>query len=205
MTWSTNIIQLKACLSKLQVTNNDNVYEVEHAFQKLVDKTRGVRERKNSIYLIGNGASSSMASHVAADLAKNAQVQTQVFTDLSLITAVANDISYDDVFSEPLKFRIRKGDMLVAISSSGNSRNVLKASQFAAENGNFTVTLSAMSPENSLRKLGHLNFYIPANNYGLAETGHNSILHYWIDLMTSDQELPITNVKERGAKENEPA
>ena len=66
-----------------------------------------------------------MASHFAADLAKNGRVRAEVFTDLSLITAVANDINYDSVFAEPLRWQMREGDMLVAVSSSGNSPNVV--------------------------------------------------------------------------------
>lgn len=187
MVWSSNVSQLVLCLSKLQVTGVSQDYEPDMAFRLLEAETKKVKDENKSIYLIGNGASSSMASHVSADLAKNAGVQTQVFTDLSLITAIANDLSYDDVFLEPLRFRASRGDMLVAISSSGNSKNVLKACEFAEGLGCFVVTLSAMDMDNPLRQLGDLNFYIPASSYGLAETSHNSILHYWIDLMTGDQ------------------
>ncbi len=66
-----------------------------------------------------------MASHAAADLAKNAQIHTEVFSDLSLITALGNDMGYENVFVEPLRQRICPGDMLVAISSSGQSRNII--------------------------------------------------------------------------------
>ena len=72
----------------------------------------------NTLYLVGNGASASMASHMAADLDKNARVHTEVFTDPALITAIANDLDYTQVFSEPLRRRMSPGDMLVAISSS---------------------------------------------------------------------------------------
>jgi len=133
------------------------------------------------IYLIGNGASASMASHFAADLTKNADLHTQVFTDTSLITAVANDLSYDMVFVAPLHRRLKAGDMVVAISSSGNSANVLKAAEFAAARKAMVVTLSAMQPDNALRQLGALNFWLPADTYGLAETGHAAILHHWMD------------------------
>ena len=85
------------------------------AFGEWKDLTIEVRESEKTVYLIGNGASASMASHMSADLAKNGRVRTEVFTDPSLITAVANDLSYEDVFREPLRHRMVYRDMLVAI------------------------------------------------------------------------------------------
>ena len=157
----------------------------DHAFRLWREMTVKIRKLKRTVYLIGNGASASMASHVAADLAKNAFVHTEVFSDLSLITAIANDLSYDEVFAEPLRRRMVPGDMLVAISSSGRSSNILHAAEEAIELGGQVVTLSAMSAENELRSLGTLNFYIPAQTYGDAETCHAAILHHWIDLVAA--------------------
>ena len=76
-----------------------------------------------------------MASHFSADLAKNGNLHTQVFSDLSLITAISNDISYEQVFAVPLAKWAQKGDMLVAISSSGGSPNVLAGAKVATERG----------------------------------------------------------------------
>ena len=95
--WNDNIIQLSSCLHGLDATDalGDPLCH-NQAFVTLKAKTEDLRKRNGTIFLIGNGASSSMASHVSADLAKNGGVHTQVFTDLSLITALANDISYDE-------------------------------------------------------------------------------------------------------------
>ncbi len=138
---------------------------------------------KNTIYMIGNGASASMASHFAADLAKNAGIHTEVFSDLSLITAISNDMGYHEVFAEPLRRRGKKGDVLVLISSSGKSSNVLNALNVAKKLGIRTVTLSGMKPDNPLRKNGDLNIYIAGDTYGSVETAHATILHYWMDLV----------------------
>lgn len=137
---------------------------------------------------MGNGASASMASHIAADLEKNFHVCTEVFTDLSRITAIANDMGYDQVFAEPVRRKLRKGDMLVAISSSGKSPNILAAAREAAGLGGIIVTISAMSADNPLRSLGALNFHVRGDTFGLAETCHAAILHYWVDLMTGSGE-----------------
>jgi D-sedoheptulose 7-phosphate isomerase len=122
-----------------------------------------------------------MASHFAADLAKNGHLHTQVFSDLSLITAISNDMGYEHVFAEPLRRRAQPQDMLVAISSSGNSPNLLKAAEVARDKGLTLVTLTAMAPDNALRQLGDLNLYVGASTYGLAETAHAAVLHHWMD------------------------
>ena len=126
-----------------------------------------------------------MASHFAADMAKNGGVRTMVFTDLSLLTAVANDFNYEDVYAEPLRWHMKRKDMVVAISSSGNSPNIVRAVVQAKRLGGTVITISAMIEDNSIRKLGDLNFYVSAKTYGLAETAHAAILHFWMDLVES--------------------
>ncbi len=187
MTWRHQIATLHTSLQGLLAMGNGGaLLDHDEAFQQLCLHTRALAQRSGTVFLVGNGASASMASHVAADLAKNARIRTEVFSDLSLITAIANDISYDEVFAEPLRRRMRHGDMLCAISSSGNSPNVLRAVCEARALGGYVLTLSAMSATNRLRCSGDLNFWLPAETYGLAETGHAAILHYWIDRMVED-------------------
>lgn len=184
LNWPKNILTLKGRLDSLSVRDRaGKELDTNASFLRWKEITCEVRARKKAIFLIGNGASASMASHVAADLAKNAYVHTQVFTDLSLITAVANDLCFEEVYAEPLRRRMKKSDMLIAISSSGRSPNILLATKEAIRLGGVVITLSAMKPENPLRNLGILNFYIPVGTYGMAETCHSAILHYWIDLV----------------------
>jgi len=184
LNWPKNILTLKGSLDSLSVRDRaGKELDANACFLLWKEITCEVRSRKNAIFLIGNGASASMASHVAADLAKNAHVHTQVFTDLSLITAVANDLCFEEVYAEPLRRRMKKNDMLIAISSSGRSPNILLATKEAIRLGGVVITLSAMDPENPLRNLGIINFYIPVGTYGMAETCHSAILHYWIDLV----------------------
>lgn len=152
-------------------------------FRRWRSLTSALRRKRGTIFLIGNGASASMASHLAADLAKNAKVHTEVFSDLSLITAISNDMGYARVFSEPLACRAKKGDMLVAISSSGKSANILAAAAVAKRTKLSVVTLSAMAANNPLRRAGTLNIYVAGQTYGYAESCHAVVLHHWMDLM----------------------
>ena len=174
-------------LSKLEVTQRDgSVLTSEDGFSTLKKLTDTIREYHQTIFLIGNGASASMASHIAADLCKNAGLSTEVFTDLSLITAVANDQGSEFLYSTPLERRARPGDMLVAISSSGRSPNILKAVEVTRKINMSLVTFSAMSADNPLRQCGDLNFYVPAPTYGQAESAHAALLHFWVDRVAGE-------------------
>ncbi len=183
--WSRNVICLTTFLEGMVVSDGGGrPLEHDQAFGFWTQATEAIRERAGTVYLVGNGASASMASHLSADLAKNGHLHTEVFSDLSLITAIANDLDYSEVFAVPLRRRMKPGDMLVAISSSGGSPNVLKAASAARELGGLVATLSAMRADNPLRQMGDLNFYVSAPTYGEAETCHAAILHHWMDLVS---------------------
>lgn len=182
MNWIDHIEGLHGYLKEAAFTDGQGV-RISHQdfFDRVVSLTEGIRRRKSTAFFIGNGASASMSSHMAADFAKNGRVHTETFTDLALITALANDISYDEVFRIPLLSRGRPGDILVSISSSGASPNILKATEAAREIGMTVVTFSGMRPENPLRKMGDLNTFVPAPTYGVVETAHAALLHFWMD------------------------
>ena len=189
MKWSQTVESLTRCLSPLEFTLNGKTLEVDLGFSHWAFLTNRVRETNGTVYLVGNGASASMASHFAADLAKNGHLHTQVFSDICLVTAVSNDISFEDVYSEPLRRRGKEGDLLVAISSSGRSANILRCVEMARNLKLTVVTVSGFEADNSLRKLGDLNAYVPAHTYSLVETAHAAVLHGWMDLV--DQSFPV--------------
>ena len=184
ITWKRETVRLHEVLSGLAFSDSKGrSVDVDRGFELWRKKTLALRKAKKAIYLIGNGASASMASHYAADLAKNAHLHTEVFSDLSLVTAISNDLGYENVFSEPLRRRGKPGDMLVAISSSGRSPNILAAVKIARRLRMTVITLTAMSARNPLRRLGDLNAHVGAETYGLAETCHAAVLHRWMDLV----------------------
>ncbi|MBF0452394.1 MAG: SIS domain-containing protein [Candidatus Magnetomorum sp.] len=186
MNWNKNIETLSQCLSDISFRTFEGVeISSDNGFSEWFQRTQIIRKSNNTIFFVGNGASASMASHMAADVAKNGRIRTQVFTDVSLITAIANDISYDEVFAEPVRLQLIENDMLIAISSSGNSTNVIRACEECRKKGGQVITLSAMKRDNALQSMGDINIYIPAQTYGWAESGHAAILHYWMDLIHS--------------------
>ncbi len=194
VSWNHGTRMLSEALGALSVRDRSEAeLAPDSGYSRWETLTGEIRERGGTVYLIGNGASASMASHLAADLAKNAHVHTEVFSDHSLITAIANDIGYEEVFAEPLRRRMREGEMLVAVSSSGNSPNIVRAADVARARGGLVVTLSAMKPGNRIRAMGDLNFYVPARTYGLAESCHAFILHHWMDRMAENLHVGGTN------------
>jgi phosphoheptose isomerase len=205
--WNETVDGIQRLLRQTSFRDVGGELGAEPGFRRWTELTAGVRAERQTVFLIGNGASASMASHFAADMAKNGHIRTEVFSDPALFSAVANDLGYDQVFSEPLRRRCRPGDMLVAISSSGRSPNVLVAGQLARESGLHLVTLSAKDADNPLRGLGTLNIYVPADTYGEAETCHAAILHHWMDCMeVKDEETGPAAVRDRahgGAPEGE--
>lgn len=182
--WKDFVADIAGLLARTEMHTHGGVrVDAEQAFALWVDWAMITRNSCGTAYFAGNGASASMACHFSADLAKNARVRTQVFTDPSLMTALGNDVCYDAVFSEPLSWFGREGDLLVTVSSSGNSPNVVKALEVARTKGIRSVALSGMRPDNASRRLADLSVYVPAHTYGLAETCHAAILHHWMDLM----------------------
>lgn len=190
--YSDYIDSLYDALKKIRVNaRQERKLSVEEGLKIWCDLTLETQNSQKTVYLIGNGASASMASHMAADFTKNCECRSMAFNDVALMTAVSNDLSYEECFATPLRRFAGQNDLLVTISSSGNSPNILNAIQTARELELRVVTLSGMSPDNASRKLGDLNFYIPAQTYGLLEACHQALLHCWLDAF-----LEIKSTKE---------
>ncbi|CAB4176174.1 GmhA Phosphoheptose isomerase [uncultured Caudovirales phage] len=134
------------------------------------------------VYFAGNGGSAGICSHMATDFAKNGKIPALALNDSSALTCIGNDIGFDQVFAEQLKWHGGPADVLIAISSSGNSRDILEAVYAARNIGMCVITLSGFGNDNRLRKLGDYNAYLESDNYGFVETGHAQILHAILDI-----------------------
>lgn len=142
-------------------------------------------------FFCGNGASAAFSSHMALDWSKNAKVPTVSFADGVFLSALVNDMGADEMFAGALRFHARPGDLLVTISSSGNSPNILRAIETARELGMGVVTISGLNPRNASRALGDVNFYFPAKTYGIVECAHQALLHAWLDSFMGVREWDI--------------
>ncbi|MDA0998025.1 MAG: SIS domain-containing protein [Proteobacteria bacterium] len=138
---------------------------------------------RRTVYACGNGGSAAISNHLHCDHMKGIQTDTHVrprivslSSTIETITAIANDISYDDVFVYQLRTMADAGDVLITISSSGDSENVVRAAQWAKDNGVRVVALTGFSGGRTA-KLADVNLHVVADNYGVIEDAHQSLMH----------------------------
>ena len=177
------IVEIDNALRGLKVTTLQNVeVHPEEGFRLWCDMTHRLKEANGTMFFAGNGASAMMSSHMAVDVCKNAGIRSMGFNDVAFLTAISNDVAYEKAFSLPLSRYANPGVILVTISSSGNSPNVIDVIAEARKMGVYVITLSGMKPDNRSRLSGDLNFYIPAGTYGFVESAHQVLLHCWFDM-----------------------
>ena len=192
--WPSYHASITSALAAIEVTDaEDAPLPAPQGFERLCEWTRQLTGVGRTLFLVGNGASAGMASHLAADWTKNGGVRAVAFNDVVMQTAIGNDMGFDQVFSGPLRWFGESGDMLATVSSSGASPNVLRAIDAARSRGIRVVTLSGMSPDNFSRRQGDLNFYVPALTYGIVECAHQVILHAWLDQYMGVREWESTS------------
>ncbi|MBE0532732.1 MAG: SIS domain-containing protein [Rhodospirillales bacterium] len=151
------------------------------AFAWVNDTARDAHATGNTVIFVGNGGSAGIAGHMATDFSKVGGVRAVTFNDASSLTCLGNDLGYDQVFAQPVAMHGRPGDLLVAISSSGRSANILTAVKAARAKKCKVLTLSGFAPDNPLRALGDVNLYVPASAYGFVEITHLALLHAVLD------------------------
>jgi D-sedoheptulose 7-phosphate isomerase len=176
------INQLSALLLATEVTDgNNNSMSLEEGADRAVEMILDVKASLNKVILTGNGGSAAVVSHVQNDLCKAVQVPALVFTEQPLLTALANDEGYGSIFETPIELWAQAGDLLVSVSSSGNSENIVRGLKAAKGKGCRIITMSGFSPDNSSRAFGDLNFYVRSDEYGCVETAHACLTHFMTD------------------------
>lgn len=150
----------------------------------LTTELLNARKNGNTIFIMGNGGSASTASHFVGDLSKGAMVEgfprfkAIALTDnIPNILAWANDTSYEQIFLEQLKNLMEKEDIVIGISGSGNSKNIIKAIEYANEHGAVTIGFSGFSKNNKLMNTAKINIHIPSNCIQQVEDLHLLIEH----------------------------
>jgi D-sedoheptulose 7-phosphate isomerase len=168
---------LKATIDKISTRDVDKV------IQLLYDAYLENRQ----IFLVGNGGSASTASHFACDLSKGTLQRVYDDTEkrfriisltdnVAILTAIGNDLSYDDIFSQQLKNLVNKGDILIAITGSGNSPNIINAVKTASNAGAVTIGFLGFDGGKVMGMLDHV-IHIPSDHYGQIEDLHMVLAH----------------------------
>lgn len=182
-----HLITLSRFINHFEATDRDRTaITQDEAIERVQNDARIATADGNTVFIIGNGGSAAIASHMAADFCKTAGWRARALNDPCTLTCLANDIGYVNVFAQQILHHARAGDMLIAVSSSGKSNNILRAVEAAHARNCIVVTLSGFAPDNPLRERGNLNFYVASDRYGIVEVAHHAILHAILDL-TSDR------------------
>lgn len=169
-------------LNSLEITGQSRgKIDSSEGFDRLCELSTDIALRDAQQFMVGNGASAAMANHMCLDWTKNAKVRTRSFANAPLLTAMGNDLGFEHAMSEPLSWYAHEGDLLVTISSSGSSPNIINAIKTARKLKMQVVTLSGLNPDNPSRSLGDLNVYVSAKTYGMVECAHQVIMHCWLD------------------------
>jgi len=140
-------------------------------------------ERGAMVYVCGNGGSASISNHLVCDHMKGAQTDTDLVphvvslsTNIEVITAIANDIAFEDVFVYQLRSLGKRGDVLITVSSSGDSENVARAAAWAKDNGLAVIAMTGFDGGRTA-KLATVNLHVEGDNYGIVEDTHQSLMH----------------------------
>jgi D-sedoheptulose 7-phosphate isomerase len=147
----------------------------------------------SSIYLIGNGGSAAIAEHMAVDMTKNAKLRAISFSSAATITCISNDLGYENVFKKMISSFLKRGDVLIAISSGGESINIINAVLEARKLGGKVITLTGFNKENSIGALGDINLWVNSDAYGYVEIIHNLLLHYASDKIIGSAKYKIND------------
>ena len=164
-----------------------NIYDLnttidESLFEKSVDLIKQTINSDSKVYIVGNGGSSSIASHISVDFAKVAGVKSSTFNNANLITCFANDYNYEHWVVEAIKAYTSNKDLIILISSSGTSMNIVNAAQYCKDNKIKLITFSGFDINNPLSKLGNVNFHIQSSEYNYIEMCHHIILVSIVDI-----------------------
>jgi D-sedoheptulose 7-phosphate isomerase len=151
------------------------------AMEVAVGRLLEARRQGWKVLVIGNGGSAAIASHMQTDLCHSLKIRGLVFNEPPLLTALANDNGYENAFQRLVDLWADPGDVLVAISSSGRSPNILNACAAARAQEMTVLTFSGFGADNPLRSQGDLNFYVANASYGPVESAHAVLVHHLTD------------------------
>lgn len=148
--------------------------------------------RKNKILVFGNGGSAAIASHFSVDITKNAKVRCTNYNEADLITCFSNDFGYERWVEKAVEYYGERGDILVVISASGNSKNMINGCR-AAKRKKFKsiITLTGFNGNNKISKLGNINFTVDSKSYNLIENTHQVLLLSLVDLIIGKSVYPV--------------
>ena len=159
----------------------EQILEGETVIQQMLAEFTRVRQQQAKIIVLGNGGSAAIASHVITDLRNVGGLCALTLHEAAPLTCFTNDFGYEQAFAKQITAFAHPNDLLIAISSSGKSLNIINAVLAANQKGLAVMTLSGFQPNNPLRQLGRWNYWLNSSHYGMVELGHLFVLHHITD------------------------
>lgn len=160
---------------------SDKISQVDTALlEKATAMIIDAHKKGGKVILAGNGGSAAMASHVSVDLTRHTGVRSINFNEADLITCFSNDFGFEHWIEKALGYYAQDNDLVILISSSGQSKNMLRAAEQAKEMGLKLITFSGFQMDNPLRKMGDINFWVDNDKYNIVEMTH----HVWLLAIT---------------------
>lgn len=177
--------------TRIYMGNDDRGWAYSAGIRALVECFVRHKESGTGIFFIGNGGSAAIASHMTADFMKNGGMSTYSLYDSAVITCMGNDHGYGDIFSRPMEFLVKESDLVVAISSSGDSGNILNAIDVARKKRAEVITFTGFRPDNRAKQMGDINVHVPSDRYGIVESVHNLMLQQIVDTIAQRDGAPL--------------
>ena len=168
-------------LERVSVLKGSQIIPIEDGFAEYIGHLIEATNRGNRVFFIGNGGSAGICTHSANDYSKNGGIRCMSLHDGAVLTCLGNDFGFEFIFSKQIEFHAQSGDVLIAISSSGRSADILNAVDQAKRQGLWVCTLSGFADDNPLRQSGDLNWYIDSTEYGFVELSHQILIHCALD------------------------
>jgi D-sedoheptulose 7-phosphate isomerase len=169
-------------LEESKYYKNQKLIEPDLFFQTIKGILTKLRESRKKIYFFGNGASAAFANHMALDFSKNGKILARSLSDSALLTALSNDYSYEKAMLEYLKIEgVTKDDLVITISSSGNSPNIVSVLKYCKDHNINSLALSGLKKDNKSISLADYSIYVPMKTYGMVECIHQIFLHLILD------------------------
>ena len=162
--------------------------DVSHELIKMKEMLLRIKENGKKVIIAGNGGSAAIASHVAVDFTKQGGIRTINFNDADLITCFANDYGYESWVAKAVEFYGDSGDLIVLISSSGSSPNMVNAAQTAIRLKMDVVTFTGFDIDNPLKQEGSINFWLDSHAYNIVENTHQIWMLMVCDLIIGKAE-----------------
>lgn len=151
-----------------------------------------IKKENSKVMFAGNGASATIASHAALDFTKQAKVKGLCFNEVALITAFANDFGYENWVARAIEYYGNTGDAVVLISSSGSSKNIVNAAKTSKDMGLNIITFSGFGPDNPLKAMGDINFWVESKAYNIIEHTHSIWLLAVVDMILGKAEYSVS-------------